>query len=130
MNKKPNILTSFLRYNTVATIATGIDFGVFILLNDLLDFWYVLSTFLSATTGGITAFILNRSWVFNSNDRQLNTQILKYLLVWGGSIFLNTFGLYLLVESSNISKIVSKVIVTIFIGITYNFLMSRFFIFK
>ncbi len=130
MNTKPKILTSFFRYNTVAIVATGIDFSTFVLLNDVFRLWYVLSTFFSAIVGGITAFILNRNWVFNSKDKKLNNQIVKYILVWGGSIFLNTYGLYLLVENLNISEILSKVLVTVFVGITYNFLMSRFFIFK
>jgi len=130
MNKKSDILTSFFRYNTVAVIATGVDFSTFILLKDILNLWYVLSSFLSAIAGGITAFILNRNWVFNSKDKKINTQIIKYILAWSGSIFLNTYGLYLLVENSNINEFFSKVIVTVFVGITYNFFMSRFFIFR
>ena len=130
MNNKPNILTSFFRYNTVAIVATSVDFTTFILLNDFLNIWYVISTFLSAITGGITAFILNRNWVFNSKNKQVHTQILKYIIVWGGSIFLNTYGLYILVENSNLSEIISKIVITVIIGISYNFLMSRFFIFK
>ena len=130
MDIKPNILTSFLKYNTVAIIATGVDFGVFVLLNNILNFWYVGATFTSAVIGGTTAFILNRNWVFKSIDKKINFQILKYILVWVGSVFINTYGLYLLVENTNVSEIISKVIVTVSVGISYNFLMSKFFIFK
>ncbi len=130
MNNKPNILNLFFKYNTVAIVATGVDFIAFILLNDLLNIWYVISTFLSAIMGGITAFILNRNWVFNGKNKHVQTQIIKYILVWGGSIVLNTYGLYILVENSNLSEIISKILVTVIIGISYNFLMARFFIFK
>ncbi len=130
MNKKTNLFTSFFKYNTVALIATGVDFSVFILFNDLLNLWYVFSTFISAVTGGATAFILNRNWVFQSKEKKVKTQIYRYILVWGGSIFLNTVGLYLLVENSTISELISKVIVTVLVGITYNYTMSQFYIFK
>ena len=129
MERKPNILTAFLKYNSVAIVATGIDFGIFMLLNEIFGLWYVLSTILSAIAGGIIAFILNRNWVFKSKHKQLNQQIIKYILVWGGSILLNTVGLYLLIENSNINEIISKIIVTVFIGVTYNFLMSRLYTF-
>ena len=130
MIKNYNILTSFLKYNTVAIIATVVDFMVFVLLNDILNIWYIVATFLSSVTGGGTAFILNLNWVFKSNERKINYQIIKYFLVWGGSILLNTYGLYFLVENSNFSEIVSKITVSIFVGITYNYLTSRYFIFK
>jgi len=130
MKTKPNIIKLFLRYNVVAIIATVVDFCVFVLLNNVLNFWYVGATFTSAVIGGVTAFTLNRNWVFNSIDKKIKFQIAKYILVWGGSIFLNTYGLYLFVENTNISVIISKIIITVFVGISYNFLMSKFFIFK
>ncbi len=130
MSKKPNIFTSFIRYNTIAIIATAVDFGIFMLFNDVLNFWYVSSSFLGALIGGITAFILNRNWVFYAKDKKIKIQAIKYILVWGGSITLNTYGLYLLVENTDLSEVISKMIVAVFVGVVYNFFMSRFFVFK
>ncbi len=130
MEKKPNIIISFFRYNIVAIIATAVDFLLFWLLKDVFQFWYVLSSFLSALGGGITAFILNRNWVFETKDGLLLKQAIKYLSVWAGSIFLNTYGLYLIVENSTIEALQAKIIVAVFVGIFYNFLLSKYFIFK
>jgi len=130
MRKKPNIFTSFIRYNTIAIIATAFDFGSFMLFNDVLNFWYVLSSFLGSLIGGITAFLLNRNWAFIAIDKKIKTQAIKYLMVWGGSITLNTYGLYLLVENSDLTEVISKMIVAVFVGVVYNFLMARFFVFK
>lgn len=130
MSKKQNIITMFLRYNIVAIIATLADFLIFIILNSMINLWYVLSTFLSAIAGGMIAFILNRNWTFFSKNNNARIQIAKYMVVWGGSILLNTYGLYLLVENSTLYETTSKVIVSIFIGITYNFLLSKYYIFK
>ncbi len=130
MSDKPNLFKSFFRYNTVAIIATAVDFGMFILFNDVFNLWYVLSSFLSAIIGGVTAFILNRNWAFYAMDKKLKIQAVKYVFVWGGSIVLNTYGLYLLVENSDINEVNSKMIVAVLVGVFYNFLMSKFFVFK
>lgn len=130
MGKHPNILTSFFRYNMVAILATTVDFLAFILLNNIFNLWYVASTFISAIIGGTLAFILNRNWVFLSKNGKPSFQVVKYIVVWGGSILLNTYGLYLIVENTNISEMLSKVLVSVFIGVSYNFLMSKFIIFK
>ncbi len=130
MNKKTNILTSFIRYNTVAFLATGVDFSTFLLLKDVMNVWYLTSGFLGSVLGGIIAFILNRNWVFNSNDKNIKLQVIKYILTWGGSILLNTYGLYLLVEHTHINETIAKIMVAILVGISYNFFISRFLIFK
>lgn len=130
MNAKPNILTSFFRYNIVAVLATGVDFLVFILLFEIFDIWYVASTFISAICGGIAAFVLNRIWTFMGKNGKLGNQAIKYLIVWGSSILLNTLGLYLIVENSNLGSIISKIIVSVIVGICFNFLMNKYFVFK
>jgi len=130
MTGKPKILTSFFRYNVIALVATATDFLVFILLVKWVGLWYVSSTFISAVTGGTVAFILNRNWVFMEKDDKLTDQAVRYLLVWGGSILLNTSGLYLLVENTHLHEIVAKVIVVLVVGIGFNFLMNKFFVFR
>jgi len=130
MRKRADLLVSFIRYNAVAIFATAIDFSTFLFLKDIVGLWYVLSGFLGAVFGGIVAFVLNRNWVFVSQDKNVKIQIIKYLLTWGGSIMLNTYGLYLLVENTHINETTAKILVAILVGISYNFLMSRFVIFK
>ncbi len=130
MNKKPNILISFLRYNVAAIIATAVDFVMLIALTEIFQLWYFLSAIIGAIAGGIVAFMFSRNWVFKKRDGKITTQALKYILVWGTSIFLNTYGLYLFVEYLDFHYIVSKVIVAIIVGIGFNFFMHKYFIFK
>ncbi|MCF6171111.1 MAG: GtrA family protein [Bacteroidales bacterium] len=130
MSGKPKILTSFFRYNVVAILATIVDFLIFVFLTEVFELWYVAATFISAVSGGIAAFILNRNWAFMSREGHLSQQAKKYFLVWGSSILLNTAGLYLLVENTNIDAIISKIIVSVIVGLGFNFLMNRFFVFN
>jgi putative flippase GtrA len=130
MANKPNIVTSFFRYNLVAIIATMVDFGVFLFLSSILEVWYISAAMAGAVSGGIVAFVFNRNWAFMGKDGKISMQALKYLLVWGGSITLNTLGLYLLVENTNISQVAAKIIVSVMVGYGFNFLMNRFYIFS
>ena len=129
MNKKKN-LKQFFRYNVVALFATTLDFSLFIILSDIFQIWYVLSTFISAFIGGVVAFFLERNWTFVSKDGKISHQAIKYLIVWIISILLNTSGLYIIVECTNIEQVISKVIVSVTVGIGFNFLTHNLLVFK
>ncbi len=129
MNKKKN-LKQFFRYNIVALLATTLDFSLFIILSDIFQIWYVLSTFISAFIGGVVSFFLERNWTFVSKDGKISHQAIKYLIVWAMSIVLNTIGLYFIVEYFNIDTVISKVIVSASVGICFNFFMHNLFVFK
>ncbi|MCF6183065.1 MAG: GtrA family protein [Bacteroidales bacterium] len=129
MKNKNNILT-FLKYNVTAGIATGVDFAVLIFMTEILHVWYLLSAVTGAVSGGITAFILERNWAFMKRNDKLSVQAIKYFVVWLISILLNIAGLFLLVEYAEIQYIVSKVIVAVIVGIGFNFLTHKYYIFK
>ena len=130
MGKKPNALTTFFRYNIVAGLATTVDFAILILLTEVLGIWYVISASIGAVAGGITAFIFQRNWAFMKKDGKLSVQAVKYLLVWIVSILLNVAGVYIFVDFLGYQYILSKVIVAIVIGIGFNFIMQKYFIFR
>ncbi len=127
---QPNTLTSFFRYNIVALSATIVDFAILISLTEILHLWYLLSAFIGAFAGGITGFILGRNWAFMKKDEKLSVQAIKYVFVWIASIFLNILGLYIMVEFVAFQYIISKIVIAIIIGIGFNFIMHKYYIFK
>ncbi len=127
---KKELFLSFAKYNFIAILATLTDFLVFAFLTKFVGLWYVSAAIISAVTGGIVAFIGNRDWVFQQEDGKISNQIVKYTLVWLTSILLNTSGLYLLVENINISELYAKIIVSITVGVFFNFIMNKYFVFK
>jgi len=130
MDTKPNIIVSFLRYNVVAVFATFVDFLVFVFLIEVINVWYIGATIIAAISGGIVAYFLNQNWVFMSKEGRLSKQAIKFFIVWGSSILLNTTGLYLIVENTQINEIISKIIVAVVVGLGFNFLMNKFYVFK
>lgn len=130
MGKKPSALITFFRYNIVAGVATGVDFAILVFFTEVLGLWYMLSAFIGAVAGGITAFIFQRNWAFMKKDGKLSVQAVRYLLIWIISILLNLVGMYLFVDFLGYQYILSKVIVAIIIGIGFNFIMQKYFIFR
>lgn len=120
---------TYLKAQITALLATTVDFTITILLAEWLKVWYLEAVAAGAACGAITAFLLNRSWVFRAQEKALHFQALRYLLVAAGSWFLNTGGVYLLTETTGISYLVSKSLVSIIVGLTYNYMLAKRFVF-
>ncbi|MDA1119312.1 MAG: GtrA family protein [Bacteroidetes bacterium] len=128
--EKPTPFVSFLRYNLVATLATGVDFIALIALTELAGLWYMFSTISGAVFGALTAFLLGRYWVFVSKESKIGHQGFRYFLVASGSVVLNSSGVYLFTEIANLQYIISKVITAVLVAVCYNYLLSRYFVFR
>lgn len=95
MSRRSFIL--FFKAMCSAQIASAADFATTLFLVNLCGLYYVSATFVGALAGGIVNCCINYKWVFSVSSSKSHIA-LKYLMVWGGSIFLNTGGTYLLTE--------------------------------
>jgi len=107
-----------------------VDFSVTILLTEACGLWYLFSTSTGSVVGGITNFIINRRWVFKATEGKRSWQAVRYFLVWSGSILFNISGVYLLTNFGHINYVVSKVITAVMVGIFFNFLLFKKFVFN
>jgi putative flippase GtrA len=119
----------FLRFQLTAIVATTVDFLVTIILKEKAGLNYSLAVACGAGTGAITAFSINRYWVFRTLEKHPFEQGLRYLLVAAGSVLLNTAGTFVLTESTYLPYIVSKGIVALIIGFSYSYYFSKRFVF-
>lgn len=111
-------------------IATTFDFLVLITLVEFMDVYYVTAAGIGAVVGAIISFHLGRNWAFRRKDGSLSAQAIKYILTSGLSLMLNTLGIYLLTDYANIPYVASKIIISILVGIFFNFLMYRYFVYR
>lgn len=107
-----------------------VDYAVVIGLVEILVYWYVTANVIGASLGAITNFLIGRYWAFQSATDSIAGQAGRYVLVSLGSLILNTLGLYLLTEYSPLNYIWAKVLVALFIAVTYNYLMQKKFVFR
>lgn len=129
-NEKTSFFTSFYRSQFASIVATAADFLVTAFFTEVFKIWYVLSTAFGNLTGAVISFYLGRNWAFNQKEEKYYWQALRYAITSLTSMGLNTGGVYLLTESFGISYMISKAIVAILIGVSFNFLMFRYFVFR
>lgn len=122
--------SSWLRSQAVAITATSVDFLVTIVLKEFFGFLLSLSTGTGAFCGAVTSFVLLRKWAFQLNDNKWHWQAVRYVLASALSILLNTGGVLLLTHVFGIQYIVSKTLVAILMGLTVNYFMFKYFVFR
>ena len=130
MGHVKHAVITFGKAQVSASIASVVDFAVTIILAQLVGLWYGYSTFIGALIGGIVNCIINYKWVFHPDELKKRRMAMRYLMVWGLSIFLNTSGTLALTEATGFSFIIVKAIVAFIVAILWNYQMQRLFVFK
>jgi putative flippase GtrA len=134
----------FIRAQFSSQVASATDFFITILLANLWNIYYVYATFVGSICGGIVNCIINYKWTFKTKDCKKQYVIIKYILVWIGSILLNTWGIYIMTEAISQNPwvqdklnpfidnlfVFSKIVVSLIVGFTWNYNMQRVFVYK
>ena len=121
----------FCKAQCSAQLATLADFCLSWLLADVLGLWYLLASFMGALTGGVLNGVFNYRWVFDGTG-ELNKRsvAVKYLMVWAGSILLNTLGTYGLTEWSGRHFMIAKAAVAVCVAVLWNYQMQRLYVYR
>jgi putative flippase GtrA len=120
----------FLKAQLSSLAATAIDFIVTIFLIEVLGFGYLIATINGAVSGATTNFFINKYWSFKQGESKIRTQGFKYAVVWLASISLNVTLSNLAIVYFNTSYILSKTMVAIIIGITFNYTLQKYYVFS
>ncbi len=128
--KQPSLSTSFKRSQVAAITATAVDFGSLVALVEWAHIWYVAATAIGATLGALTNFMMGRHWSFEAAGQGIHGQALRYALVSGGSLLLNSAGVWGFTEFLGWPYPISKLAIAVIVGVAYNFPMHRRFVFR
>ncbi|HLK29081.1 MAG TPA: GtrA family protein [Puia sp.] len=121
---------TFLKAQTASITATIVDFLTMIILVKVFSVWYVIGSAAGTIAGGIAHFSMSRHWVFEARDGKIQSQALKYFMVWCVYLLLSTGLVFLITNYGNINPIISKVIVACLMSVSYNYFMHKKFVFK
>jgi putative flippase GtrA len=119
----------FIKAQASSLAATGVDFLTAILLN-YAGCWYLTANIAGNVAGGSTNFLVNRQWVFERENDAISLQAVKYILVWVGNMLLNAGGVWVLVNYEILPYVWAKITVALIIGLTYNYIIQKRFVFK
>jgi len=121
--------TTFIKAQTSSIISTLIDFSVTVIFKEFFKFWYLIAIIAGTFAGGATNFALGRHWVFDAKGKKMHRQIIKYIITWLGNLLLTTLGVFIVTHYIGLSYIISKVIVAVFVGVGYNYMLQKKFVF-
>lgn len=123
-------MIKFAKAQIASSIASLVDYFITILLVEIVGFWYLAGSTTGTIIGGITNFIIGRHWVFKSGLKEKHVQLFRYAMVWTGYFVLTTLGIYLLTHFGHFNYLISKVFVSLFLAVTYNFPLQKRFVFR
>lgn len=130
MGNLSHAIATFCKAQCSAMVATGCDFSLTILLARFCHMWYANATLLGAVFGGLVNCCINYRWVFHAFGMKKKYVALRYVVVWLGSIVLNTAGTYQFTEILGINFVAVKAMVAVMVAVLWNYQMQKHFVFK
>ncbi len=123
-------MRTYIKAQAASIVGSIADFAVSLLLVQVFHCWYILANISGNICGAVVQFILSRNWAFSATKQNVSYQVIKYLLFWAGNILLQTGFVYLLKDYFKLPYMLSKIIASISIGLTYNYFVQKKFVFS
>ncbi len=120
----------FIKAQASAFIGGIIDYLIMIACTELLLFHYTVSIVFGGIIGAIVNFSINRYWTYQSTESKVETQLVKFILIVAGSIFLKSSGTYLLTTFLMVDYKISRIITDIFVSFGFNFVLQKYWVFR
>lgn len=124
-----SFFTSLWRAQATSILSSSTDYAVFLLVQ-FFGAFYVVSTICGAICGAIVSFNLSRNWAYKSTENKVQTQAMKYACASGFSLLMNVAGMVLFVEQFDMNEEISKLIVSVIVGLFINFPIYKYWVFK
>lgn len=121
---------SFFKVQAASIAGSLVDYLLTIILVSGFHWGYVLASSLGNMLGAATLFVLCRKWIFRTDKGRLRLQIFRFVFVFAGNMVLASIGIYLLTHFLHIHYVVSKTIISILLGVSYNYIMQKRFVFN
>jgi putative flippase GtrA len=123
------LLWKFLKFCMVGFSGMIIDFGTTWLLKEKVK----LNKYIANSTGFILAatsnYLLNRFWTFHSENKQIATEYLSFVLISIAGLGINNLVVYLLNDKLKLNFYLSKLFATAVVTL-WNFSMNYLFTFN
>jgi len=119
----------FIKVQIGSILGSAADFLITIACTELGLSWYLVSNLLGNCAGGCIQFSLSKRWIFRESKTGIPVQVFKYVLFFLGNLLLSGLGVYALTQFLHINYIVSKLICSVSLGLSYNYYMQKYFVF-
>jgi putative flippase GtrA len=122
-------LATLARHQVGSLVATLVDFGTMSLLVSGFGLNPVPATAIGAACGGLSNFVLGRTWIFGAQAGGAGPQAVRYVLVSAASLGWNTLGEYVVCNRLGVQYLLARAIVAVVVSLAWNFPLQRSFVF-
>lgn len=123
-------MITFLKSQTASLLATAADFSLTFVCVELMGLWYGTASVMGTMFGAVVHFTISRKWVFLAGRKPMGRQAIRYGIVWAGYLALSFLLLVSLTPYLGLSYGVVKVMVAVALGIGYNYVLQKNFVFN
>ncbi len=118
------------KHLVASLLATGVDFALMMLLVDLAGLGAEVATLAGALLGGITNFMLGRTWVYRAaGARAPAEQAARYAVVSAASAGLNALGEHVVLAWAGTHYAAARVVVSVLVSVAWGYPMQRYVVF-
>ena len=121
----------FIKFCVVGAINTVVDFGIYLALTRLTEFWSLHLVFASAisfTVAVCCSFILNTFWTFRCAKSGWRKRAMPFFIVALGGLFVNA-GTVLVIITLGVWDVIAKIVATAVV-LAWNFTLQKKWTFK
>ncbi len=120
-----NLCRQFLRFGLIGILCFCLDYGLMILLTEVLDIEYIYSTAISYTISTVVNYVLSIRFVFRRRgNADYKMELLVFLALALIGLGFNQLIMWVVVEHYGIPYQLAKLIATALVGI-YNFVSRK-----
>lgn len=124
--KKYEEIINYLIFGVLSTLVSIVSYTIF---TRLFNINYNISNILSWILAVTFAFITNKNYVFKSKNTNYLKDLIKFFTSRVSTLIIEIIVMYLLVDILDLNDLFSKII-TQFIVIVLNYILSKLFVFK
>jgi len=119
----------FIKFGITGALNTAIDLAVYALCLEVFKWDIKIAEPAGQCVAIVNSYIINKNWTFQRHPDRLIDEMLKFLLVNGGSVALNVLGVYILHDILGVGEYYCKIPVAL-VTIAINYFGNKLFVFR
>lgn len=121
------MILQIIKFGIVGVIATFVDVGVLVALKELLHIDVLVSSAISFCVSVAANYILSMTFVFKSKNQDKVREILVFVLLSVGGLFINQLILWIGLKFTPVYYLIVKLFALVIVPV-YNFITRKIFL--